>query len=54
MVLVQVVYSVIVVSPYISINILIRSTTLSNDPIIADRLTFANSLTGYLYYWVGT
>jgi hypothetical protein len=50
MVLVQVVYSFFVVLPYISINILIRSTTLSDDPVIAEQLTFASSLTGYLYY----
>jgi len=50
MVLVQMVYSVTVVSPLIAVNILIRSTTLSNDPVINERLTFANFLAGYLYY----
>jgi hypothetical protein len=50
MVLVQVVYSLIVVSPYIALNILNRSTTLSNDTAIAEILNFAISIVGYLYY----
>ena len=50
MVLVQVIYSVIVVLPYITTSIVNRAINSSKNPIIAERLTFASSVTGYLYY----
>ena len=50
MVLVQVVYSVIVVSPYIITSIVNHPTSRSKDPISVEKLMLASSVTGYLYY----
>ena len=50
MVLVQVVHNVIAILPYNIVNILIRGTSLTRDPVLAQQLNFASLITGYVYY----
>lgn len=50
MILVQVVHNVLVILPYNIVNILIRGTTLTRDPLLSQQLSFASSITSYVYY----
>ena len=50
MILVQGVHNVLVILPYNIVNILIRGTSLTRDPLLGQQLNFASSITSYVYY----